>query len=82
MKINPVLAVDERSFDPKKIWLGQVSNGMGGDHPVSWWHAYERGRVFGTALGDNGEMYREGRYLDHLWGEVWWAANRSGQQAK
>jgi type 1 glutamine amidotransferase len=47
---------------------------MGADHPVSWWHAYEKGRVFVTALGHNGVMYRDERYLDHLWGGTWWAA--------
>ncbi|MCE4555464.1 ThuA domain-containing protein [Roseateles cellulosilyticus] len=77
--IHPILSVDERSYDPTKIWPGQVAKGMGGDHPVSWWHSYEQGRVFVTALGHNVEMYRDGRYLDHLWGGLWWAAKGLGQ---
>jgi len=76
--VNPVLAVDERTYDPKKIWPGQVSNGMGADHPVSWWQGYEKGRVFVTALGHNAEMYKDRKYLDHLWGGVWWAATGYG----
>lgn len=80
--IHPVLRVDERSYDPTKIWPGQVATGMGADHPVSWWHAYEQGRVFVTALGHNGEMYREARYLDHLWGGIWWAATGYRAQAQ
>jgi len=76
--VNPVLAVDERTYDPKKIWPGQVSNGMGADHPVSWWQGYEKGRVFVTALGHNAEMYKDPKYLDHLWGGVWWAATGYG----
>ncbi|MDR7270653.1 type 1 glutamine amidotransferase [Pelomonas saccharophila] len=80
--IHPVLAVDERSYDPTKIWPGQVAKGMGADHPVSWWHPYEKGRVFVTALGHNGEMYREGQYLEHLWGGVWWAATGLGVQRR
>lgn len=80
VKVNAVLAVDEGSYDPTKIWPGQVANGMGKDHPVSWWHSYEKGRVFVTALGHKGEVYREGRYLDHLWGGVWWAATGYGVQ--
>ena len=76
--VNPVLAVDERTYDPKKIWPGQVSNGMGADHPVSWWQGYEKGRVFVTALGHNAEMYKNPQYLDHLWGGVWWAATGYG----
>ena len=74
VQIHPVLTVDERTYDPTKIWPGQVAKGMGADHPVSWWHAYEKGRVFVTALGHNAEMYRDRQYLDHLWGGIWWAA--------
>jgi type 1 glutamine amidotransferase len=82
VKINPVLAVDERTYDPTKIWPGQVAKGMGADHPVSWWQAYEKGRVFVTALGHNGAMYRDERYLDHLWGGLWWAATGKGHAAR
>lgn len=71
VSIHPVLTVDERSYDPTRIWPGQVATGMGADHPVSWWHPYEKGRVFVTALGHNAAMYRDERYLDHLWGGVW-----------
>jgi hypothetical protein len=74
VQINPVLAVDERTYDPQRIWPGQVANGMGADHPVSWWHTYEKGRAFVTALGHNPLSYRDERYLDHLWGGIWWAA--------
>ena len=38
VRINPVLNVDETSYDPRKIWPGQVSEPMGKDHPVAWWH--------------------------------------------
>ena len=34
--INPVLKVDEASYDPAKIWPGQVGKRMGGDHPEAW----------------------------------------------
>jgi len=79
--IRPLLAVDERSYDPKKIWPGQVANGMGADHPVSWTHAYEKGRVFVTALGHNAEAYKDPQYLAHLWGGIWWSATGLGTQA-
>lgn len=80
--IHPILTVDERSYDPTKIWPGQVAQGMGADHPVSWWHRVEKGRVFVTALGHNQAMYRDERYLDHLWGGLWWAATGYGQAAR
>src|SRR6187402_3094944 len=38
--IHPVLNVDETSYDPTKIWPGQVGRPMGKDHPVAWYHGY------------------------------------------
>jgi type 1 glutamine amidotransferase len=76
--IHPVLNVDESTYDPTKIWPGQVANGMGREHPVAWWHQVDKGRVFVTLLGHNGEMYRDPQYLAHLWGGIWWAALGKG----
>jgi type 1 glutamine amidotransferase len=89
--IRPVLNVDERSYDPTKIWPGQVAKGMGAEHPVSWYHhvgsvssngghggAAGRSRVFVTALGHDVNMYRDRHYLDHLYGGIWWAATGKG----
>ncbi|MBB4086867.1 ThuA domain-containing protein [Sphingomonas carotinifaciens] len=74
VNISTVLSVDENSYDPRKIWPGQVSLPMGRDHPIAWHHDHEKGRVFVTTLGHNGEMYRDPQYLAHLMGGVWWAA--------
>ena len=78
--IQTLLSVDERSYDPHKIWPGQVANGMGADHPVSWFHSHEKGRVFVTALGHNAEMYKDPQYLAHLWGGIYWSATGLGRQ--
>ena len=78
--INPVLNVDESSYDPTKIWPGQVSKPMGKNHPVAWYHRHEKGRVFVTTLGHNGEMYRDPQYLTHLMGGIYWAASGLGQR--
>jgi type 1 glutamine amidotransferase len=80
VRINPVLNVDETSYDPRKIWPGQVSEPMGKDHPVAWWHPYEKGRVFVTLLGHNVEMYRDPQYLSHLMGGIYWAATGRGRK--
>jgi hypothetical protein len=80
IKIHPVLNVDESTYDPTKIWPGQVTRGMGKDHPVAWYHTYEKGRVFITALGHNGEMYRDPQYLGHLMGGIYWTATGRGIQ--
>lgn len=77
--ITPVLNVDETSYDPTKIWPGQVTKAMGKDHPVAWFHRCEKGRVFVTALGHTVEMYRDQHYLDHLMGGIYWAATGLGQ---
>ena len=80
IKINPVLNVDESTYDPTKIWPGQVSKGMGREHPVAWYHQVEKGRVFVTALGHNGEMYKDPQYLSHLMGGIYWTATGRGIQ--
>lgn len=78
--IHPVLNVDEASYDPTKIWPGQVAKGMGKDHPVAWYRQHEQGRVFVTTLGHNGEMYKDPTYVAHLFGGLWWAATGKGMQ--
>jgi uncharacterized protein len=76
--ITAVLNVDETSYDPTKIWPGQVAKAMGKDHPVAWYRSYEKGRVFATTLGHSVEMYRDPHYLDHLMGAIYWAATGRG----
>lgn len=78
VKIQPVLGVDEGSYDPTKIWPGQSVQGMGKDHPIAWHHQVEQGRVFVTTLGHNGEMYRDPRYLGHLMGGIYWTVTGKG----
>ncbi|WP_323142607.1 ThuA domain-containing protein [Massilia phyllosphaerae] len=80
---HTVLKVDESSYDPTRIWPGQVAHGMGAEHPVAWYRTAGRsgqGRVFVTTLGHNAEMYRDPQYLGHLMGGIWWAATGKGQR--
>lgn len=79
VSIETVLGIDETSYDPTRIWPGQVARPMGKDHPVAWFHRYEKGRVFVTTLGHNGEAYRDPQYLSHLMGGIYWAATGLGQ---
>ncbi len=76
--LHTVLSVDESSYDPTRIWPGQTAKGMGKVHPVAWYHAYDGGRVFATALGHTPELYNDTLYLDHLYGGIWWAATGRG----
>ena len=80
MTIHPVLNVDEASYDPTRIWPGQVGKRMGKDHPEAWFHHYEKGRVFVTLLGHSVEMYRDEHYLQHLLGGIYWTATGLGEQ--
>jgi type 1 glutamine amidotransferase len=78
--IHPVLNVDESSYDPTKIWPGQVATGMGKEHPVAWYRQAGQSRVFVTTLGHNAAMYRDPQYLAHLMGGIYWAATGKGRQ--
>jgi len=79
--LHTVLSVDERTYDPTRIWPGQTANGMGEQHPVAWYHVYDGGRVFVTALGHTPALYDEPLYLAHLYGGLWWVATGKGVAA-
>lgn len=76
--INVVLRVDEKTYDPTRIWPGQKAAGMGAEHPVAWYRDFEGGRVFVSALGHNAELYTDPLYLAHLYGGIYWAATGRG----
>lgn len=80
VKINTVLAVDESSYDPTRIWKGQVARGMGKDHPVAWYHQVGKARVFVTTLGHHERAYRDPQYLSHLLGGIYWTVTGRGMR--
>ena len=47
---------------------------MGADHPISWYHTYDGGRAWYTALGHTAGSYSEPLFLEHLRGGISWAA--------
>jgi type 1 glutamine amidotransferase len=47
---------------------------MVGDHPIAWYHHFDGGRAFYTALGHTPESYAEPAFIDHVAGGVEWAA--------
>jgi cytochrome c len=65
--VSVLLAVDESSYD-----AGEGS--LGDDHPIAWYHEYDGGRSFYTALGHTAESYIEPSFLTHLAGGIEWAA--------
>ena len=66
------------AVDPTRIWPGQVAKGMGKFHPVAWYHLYDGGRVFVTALGHTPELYNDTHFLEHVYGGLYWAATGKG----
>ena len=64
--LNVLIAIDENSYDagPAK---------MGDNHPMAWYHKYDGGRAFYTALGHTAESYQEPLFLKHLLGGIKYA---------
>lgn len=47
---------------------------MGSPHPASWYHPYDGGRAWYTAMGHTACSFAERAFLDHLLGGIEWAA--------
>jgi uncharacterized protein len=69
-----ILAVDETSYDTKVQWGEKKGVGMGKFHPVAWYHNYDGGRSFYTALGHLPAIYSDAVFLNHLYAGIFWAA--------
>lgn len=71
-----ILAVDESSYNPKVEWAGQnkKGEGMGSFHPIAWYHDYDGGRSFYTALGHLPTDYNNPAFLNHIYAGIYWAA--------
>ena len=56
-EVNTVLSIDESTY----------TGGTHGDfHPMSWYHEYDGGRAFYTALGHTDESYSDSLFLKHI----------------
>ena len=55
--VTVVVSVDETSYRGGK---------MGRTHPVTWYHSFESGRAWYTAMGHTTCSYSEPRFLEHL----------------
>ncbi|MCX6318995.1 MAG: ThuA domain-containing protein [Bacteroidetes bacterium] len=72
--LHYILTVDESSYDPAVQWGSKKSKGMGVFHPIAWYHAYDGGRSFYTALGHMPAVYSDPAFLNHLYAGILWAA--------
>ena len=62
--IKVLITIDEESYEGGK---------NGNNHPMAWYHTFEGGRVFYTALGHTDESYQEPMFLKHLLGGIQYA---------
>jgi type 1 glutamine amidotransferase len=60
-----LISIDEATYDPEK-------SPMGADHPMVWWHAVGKGRVFYSALGHTPETYQEKDFRQFISGAIEW----------
>lgn len=65
--LNILLTIDEKSY----------TGGANGDsHPMAWYHSFDGGRAFYTALGHTDESFADPIYLQHLLGGILYAMGR------
>ena len=63
-----LLKIDEKSYH----------GGANGDnHPMAWYHEYDGGRAFYTALGHTKESFAEDLYLKHILGGIQYAVGEN-----
>ncbi|WP_109742924.1 ThuA domain-containing protein [Arcicella aurantiaca] len=73
-----LVSVDEKTYNPAAKWGDKEGKGMGDMHPISWYHNYDGGRAFYTALGHIPLTYSDQTFLDHIYGGIYWAATGKG----
>ncbi len=77
--LNYLLTVDESTYDPRRTWGDDTRTAYMGDfHPIAWYHEFDGGRSFQTSLGHMPSLYRDSRFLDHIYGGIFWAATGLG----
>lgn len=62
--VHVLMTIDETTYK------GGV---MGPNHPIAWYHDYDGGRAWYSALGHTSESYSEPLFLAHLWGGITYA---------
>jgi len=66
--VHVLMTLDEASYD--------VGDDAMGDHPIAWYHDYDGGRAFYTALGHVKDAYDDPLVLGHLQGGIAWAGSK------
>lgn len=65
--LHTLVTIDEKSY----------TGGANGDvHPMAWYHTFDGGRAFYTALGHTDESYADPVFLKHLLGGIQYAIHQ------
>ena len=72
--LHYIMAVDENSYNPRADWGSKKGVGMGKLHPVAWYHTFDGGRAFYTALGHLPTTFSDASFMNLLYGGIFWAA--------
>lgn len=71
-RMNPdvkvLMQIDEESY---------AGGENGKNHPMAWYHEYDGGRAFYTALGHTDESYGDPQYLKHVLGGIRYAVGKN-----
>jgi type 1 glutamine amidotransferase len=59
--LHILITIDETSY---------TGGENGGSHPMSWYHEFEGGRAFYTALGHDNKSYEDPLYVQHVLGGI------------
>jgi type 1 glutamine amidotransferase len=59
--INVLVTIDENSYK---------GGNYGEGHPIAWYHEFQSGRSFYTAMGHREENYSDPLFLKHLLGGI------------
>ena len=66
--------MNKTTYNPKAHWGVKKGEGMGTLHPMAWYHNYDGGRSFYTALGHIPAIFGDQGFLNHLYAGILWAA--------
>ena len=82
--LHYLMSVDEKTYKPNAAWPDRhlEGKGMGAFHPISWYHEYDGGRAFYTALGHLPATYSDAAFMHHVYGGIYWAATGNGFKAE
>lgn len=62
--VTVLIKIDESSY---------TGGENGANHPMAWYHTFDGGRAFYTALGHTDESYADPAFLKHMLGGIEWA---------